>query len=106
VKYNNKQTSNPLSFGLALTAGIGVIVMILALGIGVLQGETADSHVIGFTLVAGFTLLVVGFIGWMVVMRPFEHFDDINVPKDTGGHGEHAIVPHDSDSHAIESAHH
>jgi hypothetical protein len=106
VRYNNKQTSNPLSFGLALTAGIGVIVMIIALAIGVVQGETADSRVIGFTLVAGFTLLVVGFIGWMVVVRPFDHFDDINVPKDTGGHGEHAIVPHDSDAHAVEPAHH
>ena len=107
MRYNNKQTSNPLSFGLALTAGIGVIVMIIALAIGVVQGESVDSRVIGFAIVAGFTLLAVGFIGWMVVVRPFDHFDDINVPKDTGGHGhETAIVAHDSDSHAVEPAHH
>jgi hypothetical protein len=108
VKYNNKQTSNPLTFGLALTAGIGLIVMIIALGIGVVQGEAADSRAIGFAVITGFTLLVVGLVGWLVIVRPFDHFDDINVPKDMGGHGEHetAIVAHDGDSHAVEPAHH
>lgn len=110
MRYNNKHTSNPLTFGLAMTAGIGVVVMILALGIGVLGNADADSRGIGFALAAGFLMLLVGVIGWVVVTRPFDHFDDINVPKDTGhGHGhadvshETAIVPHDSDSeHAIE----
>lgn len=110
MRYNNKQTSNPLTFGLAMTAGIGVIAMIIALAIGVVQGANADSRIIGFTLVTGFTLLAIGFIGWLVVVRPFDHFDDINVPKDTGhGHGEHetAIVTHDSDTeHAVEPVHH
>jgi hypothetical protein len=108
VRYNNKQTSNPLSFGLAMTAGIGVIVMMIALAIGVVQGESADSRVIGFMLVAGFTLLACGFIGWLIVVRPVDHFDDINVPKDMGGHGEHetAIVAHDADAHTVEPAHH
>jgi hypothetical protein len=108
VRYNNKQTSNPLSFGLALTAGIGLIVMLTALAVGVVQGASADGRVIGFTFVTGLTLLALGFVGWLVIVRPFERFDDINVPKDMG-HGEHetAIVAHDSDAeHAIESAHH
>ena len=43
MRYNNKQTSNPLSFGLAMTAGIGVIVMMIALAIGVVQGEAPTA---------------------------------------------------------------
>lgn len=111
MRFNNKQTSNPLTFGLALTAGIGVVVMIIALGAGVVQGENADSGAVGFALLVGFTLLLVGLIGWMIVVRPFDHFDDINVPQYTGhSHDDHAhessetaIVAHDSDSeHAVE----
>lgn len=108
MRYNNKQTSNPLTFGLALTAGIGVVLMIVALAVGVVQGESADSSAIGFAVLAGFTLLLVGLIGWLVIVRPFDHFDDINIPKETGhGHGHHtnetAIVAHDTDAeHAVE----
>lgn len=110
MRYNNKQTSNLLTFGLAMTAGLGVILMIIALAIGVTQGESADGSLISFTLVLGLTLLIGGIIGWLIVVRPFDHFDDINVPKDTGhGHGEHetAMVTHDSDSeHAVEPVRH
>jgi hypothetical protein len=110
VRYNNKQTSKPLSFGLAMTAGIGVIVMIFALATGVVQGADADSRAISLTLVTGFTLLAIGFVGWLIIVRPFDHFDDINVPKEMGhGHGEHetAIVAHDSDAeHAVEPVSH
>lgn len=106
MRYNNRQTGNPLTFGLAMTAGIGLVVMIIALAVGVVQGETADSGAIGFAVLTGFTLLLVGLIGWMIVVRPFDHFDDINVPKDTGhGHEstETAIVAHDEDTeHAVE----
>ena len=106
MRYNNKQTSNPLNFGLSLAAGLGLMVMITALAVGVLQGESADSRAVGFALVAGFVLLLCGVIGWLAVVRPFDHFDDINVPKDTGhGHTSHetAIVAHDSDTeHAVE----
>lgn len=108
MRYNHKQTSNPLTFGLALTTGIGVVLMIVALGVGVVQGDAADSRAVGFAVLTGFVLLLVGFIGWLVVVRPFDHFDDINVPKDTGHGHEHdthetAIVAHDSDTeHADE----
>lgn len=108
MRYNNKQTSKPLSFGLAMTAGLGVVVMIFALATGGVQGASADSRAISLTLITGFTLLAIGFIGWLIIVRPFDHFDDINVPKEMG-HGEHetAIVAHDSDAeHAGEPVSH
>ena len=108
MRYNNKQTGNPLTFGLALTAGLGVIVMITALAVGVVQGENANAGVITLALATGLALLIGGIVGWLIVVRPFDHFDDINVPKDMG-HGSHetALVAHDSDvEHAVEPAGH
>lgn len=108
MRFNNKHTGNPLIFGLAMTAGIGVILMILALAFGVLQGETADGRTIGLVLAAGFALFLLGSVAWALVTRPFDHFDDINQPLDTGyGHGHAApstaLAVHDTDTeHAVE----
>jgi hypothetical protein len=92
VSTQGHPSRQPIPFGLALTAGGGLILMILALGIGVLQGTSADSSLIGLLFVAGLLLLVAGVGAWAAVVRPFANFDDINVPKDSGhhGHDEHA----------------
>ncbi len=79
----------PVPFGLALTAGAGLILMILALAFGVIQGDAANSTVTGLTFVGGLALLLIGIAGWLAVVQPFEHFDDINVPQYTGHHEEH-----------------
>ncbi|MEP7290468.1 MAG: hypothetical protein ABI835_01740 [Chloroflexota bacterium] len=99
-------TRNPTSFGLALTAGAGLILMILALGFGVIQSD-ANGTVIGVTFAGGLLLMVVGIVAWLAMTKPFTHFDDINQPKYTGHHDEHhanaheeaheeqAIIPHE-----------
>jgi len=55
-------------------------------------------------------LLIIGIGGWLVVVQPWRHFDDINQPLDDGhGHGhatEQAIVPHDDSANAVETAQH
>ncbi len=91
--YNEKnfKTSHPFTFGLSMVAGIGVIVMILALGVGVIQPE-ANSYVIGMAILIGLALLVIGVGGWIGLTRPFAHFDDINQPAESD-HG-HAHAPH------------
>mgnify|MGYP005848782293 CR=1 FL=1 len=83
-----KHTNNPLTFGLAMSGGIGLVVMMLALGIGVMQGEAADGNAIGMMFMIGLALLAIGVVGWLFVTRPFEHFDDISQPKDSGHHHE------------------
>ena len=47
------------------------------------------------------------FVGWIILVKPFQNFDDINVPRYTGHHDEHhdahdeahhdelAIIPHE-----------
>jgi ABC-type nickel/cobalt efflux system permease component RcnA len=88
LRIRTKHTNNPLTFGLAMSGGIGLILMIVALGVGVTQGEAADGSAIGMTFMLGLVLLVIGIGGWLFVTRPFEHFDDISQPKDTGHHHE------------------
>lgn len=88
--FNNKVTGQPLTFGLAMTAGLGLILMMLALAIGVISGTTVDGRALTVAFVAGLFLLIGGIIGWVIVTEPWKHFDDINQPKDTGhGHGAH-----------------
>ncbi|MCC6801658.1 MAG: hypothetical protein IT319_02140 [Anaerolineae bacterium] len=107
-------SSRPVPFTLALTAGAGLILMILSLAIGVIEGAAADSAIVGLTFIGGLLLLGVGIVGWFSVVQPYAHFDDINVPHYTGHHDshgdshgdehpalpsgeydEHAIIPHE-----------
>lgn len=96
-----RKTSNPMTFGLSLIAGIGLILMILALAYGVVQGETADSAVIGLVFIGGLALLLFGAGGWVAVVQPYKHFDDINVAQYTGHHEEH----HPQDEHTPAAEH-
>ena len=105
------KTDNPLLFGLSLLAGGGLVLIILVLAYGVVLGSAADDAPLGLLFLLGLALFISGAVGWAVVVRPFEHFDDINVPLDDG-HG-HGHAPHTDDhalpattDKAIEPAHH
>ena len=100
MNIRTKHTNNPLTFGLALTAGLGIILMITALALGVIQGAAADANALGLLLVAGLIVFIVGLAGWVAVVQPYRNFDDINVPKDTGHHHAHAAdESHADDEH-------
>jgi hypothetical protein len=73
---------------LALVAGLGFIFMMVALGVGVIQGSAANSTAIGLLFIAGLALFLLGALGWFGIARPDKHFDDINVPQYTGHHEE------------------
>lgn len=100
----NTNTSNiprGLIIGLSMVGGLGLTLMVIALGIGVVQGANADSVSIGLLFITGLALLILGIGGWFAVVRPDKHFDDINVPKYTGHHDAHddhhgEIVVHDA----------
>ncbi len=81
--------SNPVILGLALVAGLGFILMMIALGVGVIQGDAADGNAIGLLFAASLALFILGAVGWFTTARPDKHFDDINVPQYTGHHEEH-----------------
>lgn len=100
---------SPAVLGMSMIAGLGVTLLVVALGIGVIQGTAADSNTIGVTFAVGIGLFIFGAGGWYALTQPQRHFDDINVPLDDGHHGhdahadEHAIVPVDDHQSA---AHH
>jgi hypothetical protein len=92
--------------GLAMLAGLGVVLMMTALAIGVIQGSAADSSAVGLFFAGGLVLFILGAAGWFAVVQPQKHFDDINIPMDTGHHGEahHAAPPALPDS--TDAGHH
>lgn len=87
---------NPVILGMAMLAGLGFILMMIALGGGVIQGSAGDSNSIGLLFAAGVALFILGLVGWFATARPDQHFDDINVPQYTGHHEE----AHHDDTHA------
>lgn len=89
---DKNRLSNPLMLGLALIGGTGLILMVLALGLGVSVPD-ADESVVGGMLLLGVMALGFGIVSWIIVARPSANFDDINVPKDIHVHTE------DHDSH-------
>ncbi len=91
--------SKPVPFGLSLTAGAGLVLMILALGFGVVQGADANSTVIGLTFAGGLGLLILGIVGWLAAVQPFKNFDDINQPQFTGHHDSAHAEPHAEEHH-------
>jgi hypothetical protein len=95
--------SNPIAVGLAFCTGIGLTVMMVAAGIGVVQGENADGALIGLLFVLGLSLTVVGIIAWFAAIRPDKHFDDINVPA-PDDHAEHHD-DHQTHEHAVAEHH-
>ena len=106
VKTSRFKTDNPLLFGLSLLAGAGLITMILSLAYGVIAGADANINSIGSFFVLGLVLLITGVLGWVAVVRPFENFDDINIPMDTGhGHEEHPALPETTEK-GVEPVHH
>ncbi len=98
----------PITQSLAFLAGGGVVLMILALILGVLN--TADAALVNLMLVGGFIMLVTGGVAWMAVSRVYEHYDDINQPAPDEHHEHEAHdeghESHEShDAHALEQAH-
>lgn len=98
--------ANPAVLVTAMIAGLGVILAVVALALGVVQG---DPNTTGLLLAAGLALFVLGLAGWIGLVQPHKHFDDINVPAPDDHHhdehhAEHAIEP--APDSAAETAHH
>ncbi|NJR12339.1 hypothetical protein HC776_00085 [bacterium] len=76
-----------LILGLAMAGGLGILLIIIGFLLGVLN-PTLSSSIVGLTVLAGLLFLIGAIIAWAAVVRPFDHFDDINVPQ-YHGHEHH-----------------
>lgn len=86
--HNENPSKSPAAVGLAVIGGLGFTFMMLALGIGAAQGPNASNTMMGLLFFGGLVLLVFGTGGWIGVVQPHKHFDDINQPQYTG-HDDH-----------------
>jgi hypothetical protein len=89
VKVSEKISTNhsPIVWWVSLVAGLGVTLMIVALGMGVVQGANTDNSSVGMLFAAGLVLFVLGVIAWFAVVQPQRHFDDIDQPAEDEHHG-------------------
>lgn len=102
-----------MGYALAGLAGTGVVLMILALALGVIDtavteqtsGEAASGGAQAVMFGLGLIALLTGSAAWFFYVRPDTRFDDIDVPLDAEPHGHHADddAHHDADGHDTHS---
>lgn len=83
------QPSRLTLYSLAMVGGVGMTLMILGASVGVIYGDSLDAeatHSLGLMIVIGLLLLVLAIGFWLGWARPFERFDDINVPAELEHH--------------------
>jgi len=72
---------------LAFLVGVGFTLMVLAGAAGAAQGDAANNTMYAVLFWIGAFALGAGIVLWIVIVRPWTQFDDINVPKGGGHHG-------------------
>lgn len=86
---SSEQPSRLTLINLSMVGGLGITMVIVAATIGVIGGASLDAqstNLIGLAVVAGILLLIVAIGFWAGMVRPFEDFDDINVPAEPEHH--------------------
>lgn len=68
---------NGISLSLAMLAGLGGTLMILAGAFGVIDGPAADSDALGLFFAIGLALFLTGSLAWLAFQRPWEIFPSV-----------------------------
>ena len=83
------QPSRLILYSLAMVGGLGMTLMIAGASIGVVFGADLDSdatHGLGLLIVVGLLLMALAIGFWLGWVRPFQRFDDINIPAEPEHH--------------------
>lgn len=89
MSHETQSVSKNVVTGLSMIGGLGLTLIVIALGIGVIRGDTVDSaltNLLGLMVVAGFMALAGAIIAWIAVVQPHKHFDNINEPLEEEAH--------------------
>ena len=54
-----------------------------------LSAASTSGSMYGILFLLGLLTFLAGLGLWIAIGKPWEQFDDINVPKDSGGHAAH-----------------
>jgi hypothetical protein len=84
VSARGKLTGEELA--LAFLIGFGLLLMMLAGGLGTAFYDAANASLYSLIFFLGLAAFIAGVVLWFAFIRPWEQFDDINVPMDTGHH--------------------
>ena len=71
---------------LAFLVGLGMLLMIVSGLVGAMFGPVANTALYGMLFAIGVLAFLAGLGLWLALTRPWEQFDDISVPHDTGHH--------------------
>lgn len=83
---------SPTEQNLAFLIGGGVIISMLALFFAALGTVQDDRYTIS-VLIVGLAVVIIGVAGWMILLRPWEKFDDLKTPYYTGHAETEAATP-------------
>lgn len=99
--------NNSLIVGLAMAGGFGILLIIIGFLLSAFD-PTISSSVVGLLVLAGLLALVSAIAAWAALVRPFDHFDDINVAQYHGHehHDDHAHAEHETEGEAHADAPH
>lgn len=89
------KSQNGVTLGLALLAGVGMVILLIVGGIGVIEGPNANDDTFGVLSLVGLMLFIGGTIGWAAVARPWERFPDVT----EGYYDKPEPTAHDDDEH-------
>ncbi len=93
VESSTPTPNTNLVAGLAMAGGLGILLILIGFIAGVFD-PNMNSGIIGLTVLAGILCLIGAIVTWAAVVRPFDHFDDINVAQYHGHEGHDAHDDH------------
>jgi len=86
VPAQEKLTPTEQNFAYLIGLGIAItIVALLLIGLGTIDNADITTSL----LIVGIALIVLGVGGWLIMVRPWERFDDLKTPH-YAGHDAHA----------------
>jgi predicted flap endonuclease-1-like 5' DNA nuclease len=86
VPAQEKLTPTEQNFAYLIGLGIAItIVALLLIGLGTIDNADITTSL----LIVGIALIVLGVGGWLIMVRPWERFDDLKTPH-YAGHDTHA----------------
>ncbi len=78
---------SPTEQYLAYLTGLGIVITVVALFL-IALGTIENDNIATSLLIVGIVIIVLGVAGWLLLVRPWERFDDLKTPHYTG-HEEH-----------------
>ncbi|MGQ9851320.1 MAG: DUF4332 domain-containing protein [Aggregatilineaceae bacterium] len=83
---------SPTEQYLAYLTGLGVVLTIVALFL-IALGTIENDDITTSLLIVGIVIIVLGVAGWLILVRPWERFDDLKTPRYTGHEGHAEAAP-------------